>query len=66
MCAFILNGFRLFFIQIDHLKTYSYIFTMLLRCYVCVVLTVYHEVNVCYHDQCLIKKKNFFRINFTI
>ncbi len=36
MCAFILNGFRLlFFIQIDHLKTYSYIFTMLLRFYVC-------------------------------
>ncbi len=36
MCAFILNGFRLLsFIQIDYLKPFSYILTMLLRGNMC-------------------------------
>ncbi len=34
MSAFVMNGFRLFFIQIGYLKTRIVIF-MLLRCYMC-------------------------------
>ncbi len=54
MCACILNGFRLFFIQIGNLKLYSYIFTMLL---ICVVLTVYHMI-VCYHGEPMLNKRS--------
>ncbi len=57
MCAFIRNVFRLlFFIQIPKIQLYFYHGIEVL----CVVLTVYHDLNVCYYGRPMINKKIFF------
>ncbi len=54
MCAFIRNVFRLlFFIQIPKIQLYFYHGIEVL----CVVLTVYHDLNVCYYGRPMINKK---------
>ncbi len=59
ICAFILNVCRLLFFIVIFLPWY--------RGAKCVVLTVYHDLNVCYNGRPMLNlKKSLVRIHFTI